>query len=109
MCCEPWCKAALLVFDPGRHASHVLFVARVPCAVPSPVRTAGRCSISHPVRRHEQGRCNQARRKLGIDYAATYSCMVGQPVHCGRCRQCIGRREAFREASVEEPRDFYRV
>jgi 7-cyano-7-deazaguanine synthase len=47
--------------------------------------------------------------KLGIDYAATYSCMVGQPVHCGRCRQCIGRREAFREASVDEPLDFYRV
>ncbi len=47
--------------------------------------------------------------KLGVDFAATYSCMVGQPVHCGRCRQCIGRREAFREASVEEPQDFYRV
>ncbi len=47
--------------------------------------------------------------KLGVDYAATYSCVVGQPVHCGRCRQCIGRREAFREASVDEPQDFYRV
>jgi 7-cyano-7-deazaguanine synthase len=47
--------------------------------------------------------------KLGVDFAATYSCMVGQPVHCGRCRQCIGRREAFREASVDEPQDFYRV
>lgn len=46
---------------------------------------------------------------LGIDYSSAYSCMVGQPVHCGRCRQCITRREAFREAGIEEAADFYRV
>jgi 7-cyano-7-deazaguanine synthase len=46
---------------------------------------------------------------LEIDFTMTYSCIVGHPVHCGRCRQCIARREAFREANVDEPVDFYRV
>lgn len=47
--------------------------------------------------------------ELGIDYSMAYSCMVGHPVHCGRCRQCAIRRAAFREAGCEESPDFYRV
>lgn len=47
--------------------------------------------------------------ELGIDYATTYSCMLGHAVHCGRCAQCIARKAAFRAAAVEEPPGFYRV
>jgi len=48
-------------------------------------------------------------RELGVDFDSTYSCLLGYPVHCGRCPQCVKRREAFRAAGVEEPVGFYRV
>ena len=45
---------------------------------------------------------------LGVDYDTTYSCLLGYPVHCGRCPQCVKRREAFRAAGLAEPTGFYR-
>ncbi len=45
---------------------------------------------------------------LGVDYATTYSCLLGYPLHCGRCPQCTKRRAAFHEAGYEEPEGFYR-
>jgi 7-cyano-7-deazaguanine synthase len=41
---------------------------------------------------------------LGVPFELTLSCM--QPVegvHCGRCSKCRERRDAFREAGVEDP------
>ncbi len=46
---------------------------------------------------------------LGVDYATTYSCLLGYPAHCGRCPQCVKRREAFHEAGFAEPAGFYRA
>lgn len=45
---------------------------------------------------------------LGVDYTATYSCLLGYPRHCGSCPQCLSRRAAFARAGVVEPPDFYR-
>jgi 7-cyano-7-deazaguanine synthase len=42
--------------------------------------------------------------KLGVPLELTLSCM--QPsdgLHCGRCSKCRERRDAFREAGVEDP------
>ena len=42
--------------------------------------------------------------ELGVPMALTLSCM--QPndgLHCGRCSKCRERRDAFREAGVEDP------
>lgn len=41
---------------------------------------------------------------LGVPFELTLSCM--QPVdgsHCGRCSKCRERRDAFREARIEDP------
>ena len=46
---------------------------------------------------------------LGMDYAQTYSCLLGYPQHCGQCPQCLHRREAFRQAGEQEPAGFYRA
>jgi 7-cyano-7-deazaguanine synthase len=46
---------------------------------------------------------------LGVDYAIAYSCLLGYPMHCGRCPQCRKRREAFRQAGIDEPAAFYRA
>lgn len=40
---------------------------------------------------------------LGVDFANTYSCYEGRPLHCGVCGTCIERREAFYLAEVKDP------
>lgn len=44
---------------------------------------------------------------LGIDYATTYSCMLGYARHCGRCPQCRQRRSAFAAAGIAEEVGVY--
>ncbi|MDR3391840.1 MAG: 7-cyano-7-deazaguanine synthase [Sulfuriferula sp.] len=46
---------------------------------------------------------------LGVDYSQTYSCLLGHAQHCGHCPQCLHRREAFRQAEIQEPNGFYRA
>lgn len=43
---------------------------------------------------------------LGIDYARTWSCYVGDERHCGECGTCVERREAFQLAGVADPTDY---
>ena len=40
---------------------------------------------------------------LNIDYALTYSCYKGTPLHCGRCGTCTERHAAFIEAGIPDP------
>ena len=42
-------------------------------------------------------------KKLGVDFARTWSCYVGGEIHCGKCGTCVERREAFQLAGVPDP------
>ncbi len=39
---------------------------------------------------------------LGLDYSETYSCYKGQEHHCGTCGTCTERRQALREAEIDD-------
>ncbi|MBR3399240.1 MAG: 7-cyano-7-deazaguanine synthase QueC [Prevotella sp.] len=41
-------------------------------------------------------------KALGIDYSKTWSCYKGEDVHCGKCGTCVERKEALREAGIED-------
>lgn len=41
-------------------------------------------------------------KRLGIDYAETWSCYKGGEVHCGKCGTCVERKEALAEAGTED-------
>jgi len=41
--------------------------------------------------------------ECGVPLEATWSCYKGGDVHCGSCGTCFERREAIREAGVEDP------
>lgn len=41
-------------------------------------------------------------KRLGIDYAETWSCYKGGEVHCGKCGTCVERKEALAEAEIED-------
>ena len=41
-------------------------------------------------------------KRLGIDYAETWSCYKGGEVHCGKCGTCVERKEALAEAGIDD-------
>lgn len=41
-------------------------------------------------------------RELGIDYSTTWSCYKGGEHHCGTCGTCVERREAMRDAGIDD-------
>ncbi len=44
--------------------------------------------------------------RLGVPFAATWSCYAGGERHCGRCGTCVERREAFERAGVADPTEY---
>lgn len=44
----------------------------------------------------------QIGEKLGVEYEKTYSCYKGQEKHCGVCGTCVKRKEAFKQAGIED-------
>ena len=50
-----------------------------------------------------KGEIVQTGARLGVDFARTWSCYKGGPVHCGKCGTCVERREAFAEAGLNDP------
>ena len=45
-------------------------------------------------------------KKLGIDYSETWSCYKGGEVHCGKCGTCVERKEALRNAGIEDKTEY---
>jgi len=45
-------------------------------------------------------------KQLGIDYSETWSCYKGGEVHCGKCGTCVERREALRDAGIDDPTQY---
>ena len=45
-------------------------------------------------------------KALGIDYSETWSCYKGGEKHCGKCGTCRERREALREAGINDTTEY---
>ena len=43
---------------------------------------------------------------LGIDYSKTWSCYRGGDRHCGICGTCVVRKEALRDAGIDDPTEY---
>lgn len=71
-------------------------------------RTLDAATIETPFVAHEKAAVIADGKGLGVNFAQTYSCMVGHDLHCGRCHQCLARRNALAHAGVVEAEDFYR-
>lgn len=42
-------------------------------------------------------------KQLNVDYSKTWSCYKGGDIHCGTCGTCVERKEALRNAGIEDP------
>ena len=47
-------------------------------------------------------------KALGLDYAETWSCYKGGKIHCGCCGTCVERKEALRDAGIEDHTQYER-
>ena len=45
-------------------------------------------------------------KRLGLDYSTTYSCYKGGEKHCGKCGTCVERKEALRDAGIEDTTEY---
>ncbi len=45
-------------------------------------------------------------KALGIDYTKTWSCYKGKDIHCGKCGTCVERKEALRDAGIEDQTEY---
>ena len=45
-------------------------------------------------------------QRLDVPWTDTWSCYEGDTIHCGRCGTCVERREAFRDAEVDDPTTY---
>lgn len=45
-------------------------------------------------------------KKIGVDYAKTYSCYKGGKKHCGKCGTCVERKEALHDAGIDDPTEY---
>ena len=45
-------------------------------------------------------------KRLGLNYAETWSCYKGVDKHCGRCGTCIERKEALTEAGIDDTTEY---
>lgn len=41
-------------------------------------------------------------KTIGLDYSMTWSCYKGGEIHCGKCGTCVERKEALRDAGIED-------
>ncbi len=45
-------------------------------------------------------------KRLNVDYSKTYSCYKGGEKHCGTCGTCRERKEALRDAGIEDSTEY---
>jgi 7-cyano-7-deazaguanine synthase len=101
---SPEIATAVIADDVGGYASAS---SKFLDAMRHVARELGGVTLSTPLIHLPKTRVIHLGQTLGVDFTQTHSCMRDNHVHCGRCTQCVKRRNSFREAGVVEPDDFY--
>jgi 7-cyano-7-deazaguanine synthase len=66
----------------------------------------GNVRLEAPFVHHSKTDIARLGQRLGVDWTSTWSCYEGGQRHCGRCGTCVERREALRDAGVEDPTEY---
>ena len=68
--------------------------------------TGGKVHIDAPFVHITKTDIAQTGHLLGAPFALTWSCYKGGAKHCGKCGTCVERKEAFRDAFVDDPTEY---
>lgn len=58
--------------------------------------TDGKVTLSFPFEQMDKRDIGDLGRRLGVDFALTWTCYKGEAVHCGTCGACLERKYALR-------------
>lgn len=64
------------------------------------------CRLRTPLQWLDKAGIIRLGEELGVDWRNTWSCYVGEMVHCGRCPTCRSRRAGFERAGVADPTEY---
>ncbi|MBQ8968340.1 MAG: 7-cyano-7-deazaguanine synthase QueC [Bacteroidaceae bacterium] len=68
--------------------------------------TYDRIRIFAPYTHLTKGEIAARGKRIGLDYAETWSCYKGGEKHCGKCGTCVERREALAVAGIPDPTEY---
>ena len=68
--------------------------------------TSNGVTVCAPYTSLSKGEIAQHGKRLGINYAETWSCYEGGDVQCGCCGTCIERKEAMTFAEIDDPTSY---
>ncbi|MGC9238811.1 MAG: 7-cyano-7-deazaguanine synthase [Acidithiobacillus sp.] len=57
-------------------------------------------NLATPLAHYGKAEVIRCGEDLGVPWEMSYSCILGYETHCGRCPQCIRRRQAFQDAGL---------
>lgn len=63
-------------------------------------------SLCAPYTRLTKTQIAEIGAKIGVDFSLTYSCYKGGAKHCGKCGTCVERKEALRDANIQDPTEY---
>lgn len=84
-CCEPFIKAMGDAMKLGTYAG---------IKIEAPYTTISKTDVA------------KIGKAIGVDYSKTYSCYKGGEKHCGKCGTCVERKEALRDAGIDDPTEY---
>lgn len=64
--------------------------------------TGGKVDVTAPYTSLSKTDIARIGKRLGIDYAETWSCYKGGEIHCGKCGTCVERKEALHDAGIDD-------
>lgn len=63
-------------------------------------------AVENPFRTMQKRDVVRVGSMLAVPFADTWSCLDGQPVHCGHCNGCLSRKEGFLGADIADPTKY---
>ena len=101
-------KQVLIANHGGDHAIYPDCRSEFIHAMDSAMRagTYENIGISAPYTHISKSDIAKKKKKLQVNYAETWSCYKGGTRHCGKCGTCIERKEALREAGIDDTTEY---
>jgi 7-cyano-7-deazaguanine synthase len=68
--------------------------------------TGAEIRIEAPFNKLQKSEVLKVGTQLGVPFELTWSCYRGEEKHCGVCESCVNRKNAFKEAKIDDPTEY---